>query len=112
MMILALFLATAAPVTQGRAVALVSDAMKRIDPTTPLVCLSITPEKTSSRRFDITVREVHDYKCGGDDEVETVRDRFRVTRLPVSVSRLDAAKDRYIPCTISKGAVTCPAPTR
>ena len=47
-----------------------------------------------------------------DDEVETVRDRFRVTRLPVTVSRLDAAEDRYLPCTIAKGAVTCPAPTR
>jgi len=108
MMILSLALAASAPVTKARAVTLLTDAMQRIDPTTPDFCLSFETAVSTRTRFDVTVREVHDYRCGGDPAQEVVREHFRVTRKPLAISRLDAADDRYKPCTIAKNAVTCP----
>jgi hypothetical protein len=111
MIMLAMLLAASAPATPARAIALAQDAMRTIDPTTPIVCLAFTPEKTSAARIDLIVREVHDYKCGGEDDVEVVRDHFRVTRRPVTISRLDSGSGRYLACKVAKGAVTCPAPS-
>ena len=41
-----LLLAAAAPLSQARAITLAQDAMKTIDPTTPIVCLAFVAEKT------------------------------------------------------------------
>jgi len=109
MILLALALAASAPVTKRRAVALLTDAMQRIDPTTPDFCLSFDTKAPTRNRFDVTVREVHDYRCGGDPAQEVVREHFRVTRKPLAISRLDAADNRYKPCIVAKNAVTCPA---
>lgn len=109
MILLALTLAASAPVTKPRAVALLTDAMQRIDPTTPDFCLSFETKSPTRNRFDVTVREVHDYRCGGDPAQEVVREHFRVTRKPLGISRRDPADDRYRPCAIAKNAVTCPA---
>ncbi|WP_114228806.1 MULTISPECIES: hypothetical protein [Sphingomonas] len=110
-MLLALAGATPAA-TPARAVALAQQAMKSIDPTTPIVCLAFDPEKSTPTRIDLVVREVHDYKCGGEDDVEVVREHFRVARKPVGISRLDPKSGRYLACTLAKNSVTCPAPVR
>ena len=81
---------------------LTAKAMERLGPAAAKGCLAYEIEDSSSGRFDIAVREVHDERCGGDPAVMPVIERFRIARSPVKLWRYDVIEDRYRPCRLTR----------
>jgi len=106
-MFLAAALIAAAPLSEDKAVMLVSRAMERRGPAAAKGCLAYEVEESSKARFDIAVREVHDERCGGEPSVMPVIERFRITRRPVAVARYDVVNDRWLACRIRSGKPVC-----
>ena len=98
-----------AATSETQAVDLVFKAVHRLYPREPLRCFSVTAEESSRRAFELAVRENHKSGCGGDPSVMPVRDRFRVTRSPLQLSRWDAASDSYRRCRLANARrPSCP----
>lgn len=106
-MILFAALLAAAPLSEDKAVMLVSKAMERRGPAAARGCLAYEVEESTRRRFDIAVREVHDQRCGGEPDVMPVIERFRVARKPVAVARYDVVNDRWLACRMKSGKPAC-----
>ena len=107
MMILAAALLATAPLSEDKAVILVSKAMERLGPAASKGCLAYEVEESTASRFDIAVREIHDERCGGAPEVMPVIERFRIARRPVGVARYDAVNDRWFPCRMNSSRPAC-----
>jgi hypothetical protein len=88
----------AAPLSESQADDLVFRAIHQIYPGESLRCFSLVTEDRSRTRFGVAVYEKHSRRCGGDPAVTPVRDRFRVSRSPVTLSRWDAVNDTYTRC--------------
>ncbi len=101
-MILIAALLAMAPLAEDQAVMLTVKAMERLGPAAKKGCLAYEIEDSSSKRFDIAVREVHDTRCGGEPAAMPVIERFRITRRPVAVARYDVVGDRYRPCPLTR----------
>ena len=106
MMIAAALLAVA-PLSEDQAVAITAKAMERLGPAAAKGCLAYEIEGSSTARFDIAVREIHNDRCGGAPEVMPVIERFRIARRPVAVARYDVVNDRWLACRMRNGRPAC-----
>jgi hypothetical protein len=108
LLVAALF--AAAPLGEDQASALVFTAIRQIYPDEPLRCFSLVTEDRSRTSFTIAVRENHKRGCGGDPGVMPLRDRFRVSRAPVTLSKWDPVNDAYTRCRLTAARQpACPA---
>lgn len=89
--------AAAANVSEERAIAIVSERLRRAEGAVPVDCLRVYVETVSPDDFELAVRERHDQDCPGEAGEEPLVDRWRVHRASGEVERYDAGLDRWAP---------------
>ena len=94
------------PLTEDAAVNVLLQTLKQdhvYDRRISLDCVTFDIDETTRIYFEITLREKHNAKCGGDPDTSPIIDRYRVSRASGKIEWMNAVEDnwqRYDPAKI------------